>query len=232
MSEQRTISLLMQLRAGTRAAHARMEAHDALSRLLSPDLRVTDYIYALRALHALHSGIAARLASLSVDLPKGFGFDTARLALLNKDLAWFNAAPSRRLGMAGSVNDTESAMGALYVLEGSALGARVIGKAVCASLGVMPAEGGDFFCGATADAARARWAAMSSGINEAGTAMGPQARLRVVKSANATFNALERALRPKTIAGAPIASSTASQSRADPATAPSVPPAVTSQAMN
>ena len=227
-----TLPLLAQLRAGTRAAHERMEANNAMSRLLSADLQSADYVYALRALHAFHAGIGARLMVLGQDLPDGCSFDTGRLALLGDDLAWFGAKPARHLSMARCITDTETAIGALYVLEGSALGARIIGKAVQASLDVEPARGGSFFCGATADGARERWITMSARINEAGAKMAAPARLRVVRGANAAFSALEHAIQRSAVAPTTASGLAMAHSPIDPASVNIVQPAATGQVMN
>ena len=225
-------TLLVELRHGTRAAHMRMETNAALAALMSPDLSSVEYVFALRGLQRLHAGIAARLRTVPEFQPIGCTFDAARLARLDEDLAWFNARPAPPLNMSRCIIDEGSALGALYVLEGSALGARIIAKAVRASLAVEPGKGGSFFCSATADTARRRWVIMSECINRFGASMDAAKRHAVIKSANAVFSALERSMKQDRVPQLLDAGPVIPQSRTHLASATIVQPATTGQQLN
>jgi heme oxygenase len=87
-----------------------------------------------------------------------------------------------------------SALGALYVIEGSNLGGRIIGRQVAKTLGVGPGTGGSFYCGLTAEDARRRWRllqeVLSQEIDTPGTPWEP-----VVSAALTTFESLETWMR-------------------------------------
>ncbi len=192
--------LLARLRTETRAAHDRIEIVPELSCLLSATLAADAYIRALRALHAFHAGMWASLPALLSGFLAEFtiqGGDftpsDAGLRALAADLAWFGAQPPPKMPALPEVNDAASALGALYVVEGSALGARVIGRAVSISLGVTPGRGGSFFCGATADAARTRWHHFAAALDWAEPRLGEAGSARVTQAAIAVFAKLEQA---------------------------------------
>jgi heme oxygenase len=210
-------TLLTLLRAGTRAAHDRMETAPALACLMSPGLTAPGYVFALQALHALQAGVAARFAALPAGEPAIRAPDDGALRLLAEDLAWFGARPRRRLALQGAIPDRLAAIGALYVVEGSALGARVIGRAVSQSIGVAPGRGGSFFCSATAEAARSRWLAVAGFLTASGTKLDEDGQARVVAGARAVFDALARALRAPRRAPAPAPGSDAKPPLSAPA---------------
>jgi heme oxygenase len=126
----------------TRGAHASIESVPSLRRLLSPDLTATDYVATLRHMRAFQGSLEPLLA-LRLNGASGADrlLDGNQLAALDADLAWFRAAPllPPRLPAPGSA---AAALGALYVLEGSNLGGRIIGKHVARTLGVRPGSCG------------------------------------------------------------------------------------------
>ncbi len=191
--------LLGRLRADTRAAHDRIEAVPALCCLLSPSLQAEPYVRALRALHAFHARMWTTLPAVLADFVSPFTSaggrftpNTDGLDALGEDIAWFGARPAAPMGAMGSLNDAAACLGALYVVEGSALGARVIGRSVAVSLGVAPGRGGSFFCGATADDARTRWHDFSALLGWAETRLGQAGASRVVTGALDVFARLEQ----------------------------------------
>ncbi len=192
--------LLARLRTDTRAAHDRIERVPELSCLLLPSLTAGAYVQALRALHAFHASMWATLPGLLSDFLADFangggGFiaNDAGLRALVADLEWFGAEPLPKMPAFGVMNDPAAALGALYVVEGSALGARVIGRSVSVSLGVTPGHGGSFFCGATADAARLRWHHFAAALDWAEPRLGAGGSARVTEAAIAVFARLEQA---------------------------------------
>ncbi len=191
--------LLARLRAETRAAHDRIEAVPALCCLLSPSLEVEPYVRALRALHAFNARMWTMLPLLLQDFlvpfkasGGSFAPNTGGLDALAEDMAWFGARPAAPMGPMASLNDAMTALGALYVVEGAALGARVIGRSVSVSLGVAPGRGGSFFCGATAEAARTRWHEFSALLGWAETLLGQAGGSRVIAGALDVFARLEQ----------------------------------------
>ena len=185
--------MLTHLRAATAAAHARTEAIPALLRLMTPGLTRAEYGVALRGLlvfqAALHRVLPPRLVRLGIDFP----LPEARLASLRADLQWLGAPlpPASRHPLA--VGRGAAAVGALYVLEGSALGGRVIGRHVQQTLGVTPGRGGDFFCGQDAEAARRRWAELCAVL-----ARLPETQTkRVTQGALAAFAFLDHVFTPR-----------------------------------
>jgi heme oxygenase len=187
--------LLEALREGTRAAHERIELVPAMCCLLSPDLSATAYGEALGAIHAFRAAMKIHLAPFLPALSEAAGPDPLVLNALAEDLAWFGLVVPPPYDGTLHLADAQAALGALYVVEGSALGGRVIGRAVARSLGVSPGRGGSFFCGTTADAARQRWLNFSVMLERAGEGLNQQGVLSVVAGANATFSYLERFLR-------------------------------------
>jgi heme oxygenase len=118
--------------------------------------------------------------------------DGTRPAALIEDLAWYGAAPSPAPPMP-ELNDPAAALGALYVVEGSSLGARVIARALVDSLHVAPGRGGSFYCRQDADTARLRWRRVCAVLDQKLPGSGTAARL--TEGALATFRHLEQSLR-------------------------------------
>jgi heme oxygenase len=191
------------LRAGTADAHARIETVPALARLLAPDLTSADYIAVLRHMHgflaAWEPAVAASLRNACP--PAAALLDGARLCALAEDLAWYGAASRPLAEPPRGLPEPDAALGALYVIEGSGLGARVIGRHLGPTLGVGPGTGGSFYCGATAAGARARWQRLQAVLDM--PAPHGAADDRLVAGANATFACLERWMRRIDAAAAP-----------------------------
>ena len=182
-------TLHLRLRAATASAH------EALERDLGWEARVatlSGYRDLLGRLHGFH---AAWEPAIGAALDDAAFFDARRrLAPLGDDLAFLGLSGSeiaalplaRPIGLA----DPASAMGALYVLEGSTLGGRVIGRHIAAAHG-LSGEGLAYYSGhgprtgAMWSAFRARLDAFD-GEGEA-----------VVAAANETFDAMRLWLTPR-----------------------------------
>jgi len=183
-------SRLARLRLGTAAAHARIETIPALARLLAPDLGTADYVAVLRAMHAFLAGIEPAVARALAAWPDAAALlDGARPRALAEDLAWFGAAAPPPIDPP-ALPDTEAALGALYVIEGSGLGARVIARHLADTLGVAPGVGASFYGGQSAEEARQRWRRLCALLDAPGDAAGDP-----VNGALAAFGALEACLR-------------------------------------
>jgi heme oxygenase len=182
--------IIERLRAATRAAHASIQSVPALQRLLAPDLTRREYVRVLLRLHAFRAALEPQLA---LHLPSrskaGFLLDAAALSALEDDLTWFGEAPLSPPCLWAPECAT-SALGSLYVIEGSNLGGRVIGRHVSVALGIGPGKGGSFYCGLSAQDARERWQALlglfNREIDEPGAGHEP-----VIRAALKTFEALE-----------------------------------------
>jgi heme oxygenase len=184
-------SRLTLLRNATRAAHARLETVPLLQRLMSPELTEADYICVLRHLHAFHARIEPAIAVALEGHPAESLLDGTRPRALLADLAWFGADPIPPIGpehaCLPALEDHAAALGALYVVEGSGLGGRVIARHVQACLSVVPGAGASFYGGLSAEAARSRWGQFCALLESAQAAPGT-----LCDAANASFACLER----------------------------------------
>jgi len=181
--------LLALLREATRADHERMEAVPALQRLMAPDLTVPEYAAVLLHMHAFHAAVEPAIAAALHGHRALCLLDDSRLLALAEDLSWFGMQPVHA-GLAVPVlGSAPAAIGALYVVEGSGLGGRIIARHVQASLGVMPGSGGSFYGGLSADAARERWRAFCGVLDALGG--GPECGAVIAGAARATFRCLE-----------------------------------------
>jgi heme oxygenase len=193
-------SRMAQLRAGTRSAHARIETAPALVRLVAEDLSRPEYIVILQHLQALHTYLEPALAAALETLPLAAAMlDGSRPRRLAEDLAWFGA-PALPPPPLPTISGPAAALGALYVIEGSGLGGRVIGRHLNACLGVTPATGGSFFCGLDAEAARLRWSRLTAILegpltDDDGSDGDADIDERIVASARETFGFVERCFR-------------------------------------
>ena len=177
-------TLHLRLRAATASAHA------ALERDLGWEARVATlggYRDLLGRLHGFH---AAWEPAIGAALDDGAFFESRRrLAALGDDLAFLGLTEpeigglpwARPIALAGPA----PAMGALYVLEGSTLGGRVIGRHIAAAHG-LGGEGLAYYSGPGARTG-AMWSAFRARLDSfdgEGEA--------VVAAANDTFDAMRR----------------------------------------
>ena len=114
------------LRRETRQAH---DSLDASLDLIGPMLRLPQFIRLLGRFHALHRVVEPTLAALlEPSLLAGRG----KLAALEHDLRVCGADPIDVVTLAGPnlppLINRAAALGALYVIEGSTLGGRVIAR--------------------------------------------------------------------------------------------------------
>jgi heme oxygenase len=151
-------SRLAHLRSQTRAAHASIETVPCLARLMAPDLTRAVYKRILVSMLAFHAAVEPIIAEALEPLPEALMLlDGHQQRALRDDVAFLGAVPERLRPDVPVLPTLTSALGALYVVEGSNLGGRVIARRVAASLGVAPGEGGSFYGGLSAEMARARW---------------------------------------------------------------------------
>jgi diguanylate cyclase (GGDEF)-like protein len=198
--------IMERLRSATRAAHTSIETVPRLGRLLARDLTTTDYVETLRLLHAFHASILPDLARCLRGNSRAEALlDGAGLAALAADIAWFDAIPLVPQRLQPPPASVASALGTLYVLEGSNLGGRIIGRHVARNLGVGPGSGGSFYCGLTAEDARRRWRLLQEVMRlelDTPGALGEP----VTSAALATFESLEMLMRSDLVPLARMAS--------------------------
>ena len=176
------------LRSATEAAHLRLHAIPIFHALAEGRLTRADYAALLRRKLGFHLALEARLA----EAPSlaAFGLEASarrRTPLLRADLAWLGAAVETPLAPMPRFVTAESALGGLYVAEGSTLGGRQL---ACALDAILPAgaDGRRFLLGHGAQHGE-MWRACCRAIEAAGTGAAPRAAM--IEGALATFAAFE-----------------------------------------
>lgn len=160
-SPQPRQSMRSTLRAATAEDHGRV---DAFFRNGLRDLR--DYRVYLRGFHAAIAGVAPALEAALARSPWARWPQRERVDALASDLRALGLTPlpdSRPPPLDGAA----AAVGALYVIEGSALGARLLIEDV-RGLGTDPAHGARFLHLHAGDAAARRWHAFVQCLEAAG----------------------------------------------------------------
>lgn len=183
--------LLDHLRARTRSLHEALERDSGMAVLLRDDLTETAYAALLARLHGFYAPLDAALAPHYAALGLAPADRAGRLA---RDLDALGAplrpgTPETSAAAAPSAFASEGeALGALYVVEGAALGGHVIARHVGRTLGLTPARGLAFF---SSDGAHvgARWKAFVAHLDASDAS--PTA---VVAGATSTFHAFARCL--------------------------------------
>lgn len=188
-----SVDVLTRLRDATRDHHQRLEQRlDILERMASPDGRR----HLVLRFHGLHAGAEAVLAPWLADLPDLDFEDRRRVNLLADDLRKLRIAPGAPAPVPEPVSAGE-AMGMLYVLEGSSLGAKVIRKQ--AALRGLDMEGLSFLDPYGARTAE-RWRGFLDVLARESAARGPAWDDAVVKGGQRGFTQAEAWL-----CGAPVA---------------------------
>ncbi len=136
------------LRQSTRAAHEELERAVRIGERISTR---AGYVAHLEQLWALHSAVERALDRFDF-APFGFMYRWPnRSALLEADLATLGVPKARltslRLPEAPRLDGISGALGSLYVVEGSAKGARAILPAIRNSLALDATSGASFFGG-------------------------------------------------------------------------------------
>jgi heme oxygenase len=130
------------LKTRTSAWHARVERAFDLKRVVRD---LDHYIWTIRCLRQAHELI--RWEAERLDRQTGSGRLAMRLAWMDIDLAALGAASPPPPEMEWSLASSDHLLGALYVLNGSALGGQIILGRVCIGLGLSPRSGARYFRG-------------------------------------------------------------------------------------
>jgi heme oxygenase (biliverdin-IX-beta and delta-forming) len=191
-----TISLHEQLRAETRAEH---EALETALDLMRPDFRIADYVALLVQYEGFYAPFAHFLTGAAVHEPVLEALLNAvcqRQAWLQDDLQALGAAPDRDAAIAvesfselypGSAHT----FGAMYVIEGSALGGATLAKHFTKALGLEQGSGLRFFAGYGCQT-REKWLAALQLLAECDARGVPRAE--IVEGSKQTFRLLQRQL--------------------------------------
>lgn len=129
------------LRFATQAPHERLHAHSGFSAVQDGTICLTDY----RAL-------LVRLYGFYLPFERAADLDPVRTQWLERDLTWLGLDPTSFPGMPRCADlpplpTPDHRLGALYVVEGSALGGRLLARGLDPLLGPESAEGRHFFLG-------------------------------------------------------------------------------------
>lgn len=153
------------LREATRALHDELESAVGVSERITTRASYTAYLAELWTLYT-----AAENALDSLDfVPYGFAYPAPyRSRLLVADLAFLGVSPNRladlTLPSAPRLDGIAAGLGCVYVLEGSAIGARAILPEITVVLGLDADHGATFFNGLGLETRR-MWQACLAAIN-------------------------------------------------------------------
>lgn len=153
-------ALAAALRSATRQAHHQLDHHPLLAPLLRADLTLAQYRQVLLAMAWVHTPLQSALRIALKRLGLAYPLSD-RAAWLAEDFAWLGGdARSELAGLAPwpvpDLATPAAIVGALYVIEGSTLGGKVIARQLAAHLGLNAAKGARFFHGHGA-ATEAHW---------------------------------------------------------------------------
>ncbi len=166
-------SPLARLRAGTEALHEALDHHSVMPCLMAPDLDRARYAAVLQRLHACFAALQAPLQAYRDTLPQPPGwFDVRyyqRCEDLARDLRALGAVPDAASGPSAPSDlrpqRLAEAAGAVYVLAGASLGARIIERQLVERLGAGP-ELLNFF-GVRTDPGLPGWPALRQALDTA-----------------------------------------------------------------
>jgi heme oxygenase len=138
-------ALRERLRRQTASVHARLHRHPGLSAAASGLIEMDSYRALLMRLYGFHRAFEARVANFV-----RLGDAPARSELLASDLEALGLAPEELASIAlcgalAPIGSDAEALGALYVMEGSALGGARIARALSATLLAKDTGGCRFF---------------------------------------------------------------------------------------
>lgn len=181
--------IALRLKTDTAQAHEDLEKHPKLFAMGEGNMNLTGYADVLRHFYPFWvqvEQIAYDRADVRAALPDS---DSRKLSQkIADDLRALNISTSVFTPPALSwVADLPSAMGTIYVIEGSSLGGRVIVKRVMDQLGLTPDHGCAFYSGYGAETGQ-KWKAFLESLGNCHFSDSDQDK--VIDAANKTFDAL------------------------------------------
>ena len=177
------MSLLTELKSSTRSEHDSIERS---LNLLDPEMSLEKYQDILKRFFGFYASVEPELGRY----PAVMGEDHLKTPVLKRDLLYFRVDPDsvKKLPTESfTVKNIEEAIGMLYVLEGSSLGAQVLSRHFERELKVSPGKGLDFFSGHGAET-MPRWLRFKEKLETLGSELDHS---RIIVSAKKTFNLLE-----------------------------------------
>jgi heme oxygenase len=199
MSETASVenTFLHELRSQTQPLHQALELLPLSAAIVAGSLTKDQYISYLQAMYPvvreLEEDIYPRLREFIPDLPQ-----RAKLQMLKRDLDFLNALPEhppKPFEAAGYEFSVPSAMGIMYVIEGSTLGGRVIVKNVEKVLGFDDDNGAVYFSGYGKDTG-VLWKAFLQHF-QSFEAKGGNGR-EIIEGANSAFRIIHNILKKQT----------------------------------
>ncbi|MFJ4344149.1 biliverdin-producing heme oxygenase [Pseudomonas sp. NPDC089401] len=176
--------LLLALREGTRDCHKALEARLPF---FSPAFDSTAYRRLLQAYYGFHAPLEARLGSYQEARRAKTPALSLDLQALNLSSADIDALPLCQALPA--IEDEASALGVMYVLEGSTLGGQVLKKAMAERFDFGPGNGASFF-DVYGELTGSYWRSFLERLGQAPAA--PAAQAATVQAAVATFACFEQ----------------------------------------
>jgi len=170
------LSLSAQLRQETWSQHQSLEATEFSRRLLAQTLPIHAYTAQLQAYAPIHAHLEALCAASEHPMVQAVWRDNLRKTLfIQEDLDFFGLSPRpdfppatpRILDWLQKTSQAypEGLLGALYVLEGATLGARILHPKVCAMYGLTQA--GCAYYGAYRHQTPDHWIAFKARLDKA-----------------------------------------------------------------
>ena len=181
--------ILDRIRRETQAQHKSLER---AFRILDPGLTSAAYRHWLERLYGLHAGFEAAIEpwaeALDIDWES-----RRKTPWLRQDLRYLGLSEAELRGIAPcdavpELGSLGRAFGALYVLEGSTLGGRLIAQTLEKRLGLTPASGGSFFQ-AYGELLQPRWLSFRERLTAAATTADLEREM--IEAACETFAAFE-----------------------------------------
>ena len=195
------------LRTRTRAAHDATERAFDLQTHLAGRGAYRSLLLRLRGVHAPLEDALGAVPGWSAAFPTLDLGSRRRVPLLDDDLAGLgadgtDAGPGRLAAPVPELGSPAQALGCLYVLEGSALGGRLVARHARAALGAdLPVA---FFAGDGGRALGREWRDLQDALDAVPRTLGPAAVAHVVAGAERTFAAVLSALVADAPAGAGV----------------------------
>jgi heme oxygenase (biliverdin-IX-beta and delta-forming) len=171
------------LRAATDGVHQRLHTHRGFAAIKAETIDLPRYARLLRRLHGFHRPFEVAT-----------GLAAARSGRIAADLAALASEPalaSTPIPQCHDIpvfDDTDARLGGLYVVEGAALGGRILARHLDRLFGTGAVAGRSFFLGGGSDTG-ATWRAFLAQLGE--VSPDPARRHRVIAAAVATFAAFE-----------------------------------------